>query len=123
MKNVNGMDIKTPPSEMAGGIFVLILGGVQKIHVRVHKNGIEMYGHAECSVNGQDIVCAAISALTCSLINSLSDLAMENIRQETGSGMTVIAWQKLTDKGKLLVDSWYLALLDINREYNCIKFI
>jgi uncharacterized protein YsxB (DUF464 family) len=108
---------------MAGGIFVLILGGVQMIHVRVHKNGIEMYGHAECSVNGQDIVCAAISALTCSLINSLSDLAMENIRQETGSGMTVIAWQKLTDKGKLLVDSWYLALLDINREYNCIKFI
>lgn len=112
-----------PPSEMAGRIFVLILGGVQMIHVRVHKNGIEMYGHAECSVNGQDIVCAAISALTCSLINSLSDLAMENIRQETGSGMTVIAWQKLTDKGKLLVDSWYLALLDINREYNCIKFI
>ena len=44
-------------------------------------------------------------------------------RQETGSGMTVIAWQKLTDKGKLLVDSWYLSLLDINREYNCIKFI
>lgn len=93
------------------------------IEIKIREREIQMRGHAGCSVNGQDIVCAAISALTCSLINSLRDLAMEKIREETGSGMTVIAWQKFTDKGKLLVDSWYLALLDINKEYNCIKFI
>lgn len=93
------------------------------IRVNVSDHGIRMSGHAGCKKNGQDIVCAAVSALTCSLINSLRDLSGDRISAGTGSGMTVIEWQRLSDKGKLLVDSWFLALADINREYNCIEFI
>lgn len=93
------------------------------IKVKITQHGIHMQGHAGHSVNGQDIVCAAISALTCSLINSLQDLSGEHISTDTGSGMTVIRWQRLSDKGKLLVDSWFLAMADINQKYNCIQFV
>lgn len=92
------------------------------IEVRITENGIYMNGHAGKSVNGQDIVCAAISALTCNLINSIEELTGNKIRADTGSGKTAIEWEELSDQGKLLVDSWFLGLTDINREYNCIKF-
>ena len=67
-------------------------------------------------------VCAAVSALTCNLINSLKDLTGDRIRGETASGMTVIEWEDLSDGGKLLVDSWFLGIAVISQEYNCIQF-
>lgn len=93
------------------------------VRIKVRKTGIEMTGHAGYVMNGQDIVCAAISALTCSLINSLKSLAEEDFESEVCAGNTVIRWQKLSDKGKLLVDSWYLAMLDINTEYHCVQIV
>lgn len=93
------------------------------INVSVKEHGIRMYGHAEYHKNGPDIVCAAVSALTCNLINSLQDLSGDMIRADTGSGMTVIEWQGLSDKGKLLVDSWFLGIAAINHQYNCIKYV
>lgn len=93
------------------------------ISVNVTEHGIKMNGHACHNRNGQDIVCSAVSALTCSLINSLTDLTGDRIRADTCSGMTVIEWQELSDKGKLLVDSWFLGISDIDREYNCIQFV
>lgn len=82
-----------------------------------------MYGHAGCHINGQDLVCVAVSALTCNLINSLQELVGEDIAVQMDSGMTVIIWQKLTDKGKLLVDSWFLGIVTLNQRYNCITFV
>ena len=93
------------------------------IQVRISSRGIQMHGHADRSVNGQDIVCSAISALTCSLINSLEDLTDNRIRAETASGKTIIEWEQLDERGKLLTDSWFLGLTAINQEYNCIEFI
>lgn len=93
------------------------------ITVTVKDKKISMSGHAcRKDSNGIDRVCAAVSALTCSLINSLRDLTGDRIRADTGSGMTVIEWENLSDGGKLLIDSWFLGLTDINREYNCIEF-
>lgn len=93
------------------------------IQVRISSRGIQMQGHAGKSVNGQDIVCSAISALTCNLINSLEDLTDNRIRAETASGKTIIEWEELDERGKLLTDSWFLGLAAINQEYNCIEFI
>lgn len=93
------------------------------IEVNVTSGGIRMNGHANRSVDGQDIVCSAISALTCNLINSLEDLTDNRIRAETASGKTIIKWEQLDDRGKLLVDSWFLGITAINQEYNCIEFI
>ena len=81
------------------------------IEVAITSTGIHMNGHANRSVNGQDIVCAAISALTC------------NLRADTDSGKTIIEWEHLDERGQLLVDSWFLGLTAINQEYNCIEFI
>lgn len=93
------------------------------IELRIRKNGIQMHGHAGCAgPDGIDRVCAAVSALTCSLINALMDLSGDQIWSETGSGMTVVEWEDLSDGGKLLIDVWFLGLADINREHNCIEF-
>ena len=93
------------------------------IIVKIKDNSIHMSGPADRKdQTGIDRVCAAVSALTCNLINSLRDLTGDRIRADTGSGMTVIEWENLSDGGKLLVDSWFLGLTDINREYNCIEF-
>lgn len=93
------------------------------IEVKISSGGIRMYGHAGCRIRGQDIVCAAVSALTCSLINSLEELTDNRIRAETGSGKTVIEWEELSESGRLLVDSWFLGLSAVNQEYNCIRFV
>ena len=93
------------------------------ITIKITDHSICMNGHAgRKSPDGIDRVCAAVSALTCNLINSLKDLTGDRIRAETASGMTVIEWEDLSDGWKLLVDSWFLGLTDINREYNCIEF-
>lgn len=93
------------------------------IKVQVTEHGIRMEGHADHYHDGCDRVCAAVSALTCNLINSLQELTNNRIRADTDSGMTVIEWGKLSDSGKLLVDSWFLGLAAINQEYSCITFI
>lgn len=93
------------------------------IEVNVTDHGIQMRGHAGHRTGGQDIVCAAVSALTCSLINSLEELTDNRIRADTGSGRTDIEWEELSESGKLLVDSWFLGLSAVNQEYNCINFI
>ena len=93
------------------------------IIVKITDHSIWMSGHAcRKSSDGIDRACAAVSALTCNLINSLRDLSGVWIRAAAGSGMTEITWKELSEKGKLLVDSWFLGLTDINREYNCITF-
>lgn len=93
------------------------------IKVRVTEHGIWMEGHAGHYHNGCDRVCAAVSALTCNLINSLQELTNNRIRAETDDGMSVIEWEQLSESGKLLVDSWFLGITTINQEYNCITFV
>ena len=93
------------------------------IAVKITQNSIHMLGHAcRRGPDGIDRVCAAVSALTCNLINSLEDLTHDKIQIDMESGMTVIKWEKLTDGGKLLVDSWFLGIVTISKEYNCITF-
>lgn len=93
------------------------------IEIAVREESIRMRGHAGCAgPDGIDRACAAVSALTCALINALTDLSGDQIRSETESGMAVVEWQDLTDGGKLLVDAWFLGMADIDREYNCIEF-
>lgn len=94
------------------------------IEVKVREDMLVLKGHAcRNGDDGIDRVCAAVSALTCSLVNSLTDLADEAVQAYVQSGNVTIKWQKLSDKGRLLVDSWFLGLTDINREYHCIRFI
>ena len=93
------------------------------IEITITANSIRMTGHAcRKGSDGIDRACAGVSALTCNLINSLKDLTGDRIRADTGSGMTTIDWENLSDGGKLLIGSWFLGITDIDREYNCIEF-
>ncbi len=91
------------------------------IHITIAENEIRMEGHAGKSVNGQDIVCAAVSALSCNLVNSLQSLAEVDVKTQTESGLMVIRWEEMNEKAKLLIDSWYLGIMAINQEHNCIN--
>lgn len=92
------------------------------ITVSITEKGILLEGHAGHSHDGQDIVCAAVSALTCNLVNSLENLTNVKVRAETKEGFAKIDWEDMTAAGKLLIDSWFLGITAINQEYNCIMF-
>lgn len=65
------------------------------INIKITDHGIHMSGHACMNgTDGVDRVCAAVSALTCNLINSLKDLSNDRIRADTGSGMTIIEYSQ-----------------------------
>ena len=79
-----------------------------------------MNGHADRSVNGQDIVCSAISALTCNLINSLEELAGEklSVKQEEQTGFLKCEFEgSLQEKSVFLIESMVFNLENLSREY------
>lgn len=91
------------------------------INITITDREIRMAGHAGKSVNGQDIVCAAVSALSCNLVNSLQSLAEVDVKTQTESGLMIIRWEEMNEKAKLLIDSWYLGIIAINQEHKCIN--
>ena len=93
------------------------------VTVKIRKKFIKMNGHACCNgSDGVDRVCSAISALTCNLINSLCDISEDKVYSATNPGETIIEWEHLSEKGRTLVDAWFLGIAAINDEYNCIQF-
>lgn len=88
------------------------------ITVKVRDNSIAVRGHAGMAPAGQDIVCAAVSALTLTLINGLRAVAGMDISVDSHDGFASIGWEQANEVGKALIDSWYLGICDISREYN-----
>ncbi len=95
------------------------------ITVRKDKNGsyrgFYCRGHAEYAKRGKpDILCAAISALTISTVNSLEELAGEQIKvtADEESGFFKCDFEDiLQEKSSFLVDSMVFSLENISREY------
>lgn len=105
-------------------IFMQKWGGEVVVKVQITESGIQMDGHAGHFKDGRDIVCAAISALTCNLINSMQELAgVEILTEKCESGFVSVEWKELSKEGRLLVDSWFLGIAAINQEYRCIEFV
>lgn len=93
------------------------------ILMKIRDHCIEMVGHAGKNKNGVDLVCCAISTLTCNLITGIENLTSDKIDYNVDHGMTVIKWQEISDTGKTLIDSWFQGIALINTEHNCIKYI
>lgn len=85
------------------------------------EHSITLEGHAGFSKDGQDIVCSAISALTCNLINSLEEIAGIEVKSEIRSGYTKIVWKETNHAVYILRKSFRLGLEAINQEYKCIN--
>lgn len=87
------------------------------IVVNVSTTGITVDGHAGYDRSGKDIVCAAVSVLTQNLINSIESLTTDVIDYEIDNGYIKIAYRNLSEKGRLLVDSFFIGISEIKRAY------
>ncbi|MCI7061233.1 MAG: ribosomal-processing cysteine protease Prp [Lachnospiraceae bacterium] len=83
--------------------------------------GFEMTGHAEYAEYGQDIVCAAVSALVINAINSIeeyTDDTFENsVDPESGSVRFYMTGTSIGASAALLLKSLVLGLRGIQDEY------
>lgn len=93
------------------------------IHVAVTPTRIHVSGHANSAPRGFDIICAAVSALTLTLIQGLKSIAQVELYESVELGNICIEWQKLNDTGKALIDTWFLGICRISEEYQGINFI
>jgi hypothetical protein len=79
---------------------------------------VTISGHAGFADAGQDIVCAAVSALAINTANSLEILTGDQIVVRNDAGYLCLAFPGgLSEGGKLLVDSLILGLKQIRQDY------
>ncbi len=91
------------------------------INVSVSLKGIHVSGHANTAPRGSDIVCAAVTAITLTLIQGLQNIAYMSLYESVEPGNICIEWQTLNDTGKALIDTWFLGILGIAEEYPVIE--
>ena len=90
--------------------------------------GFKLLGHAGYADHGEDIVCAAVSALVINTINSIeqftSDVFEYDADEESGMIEFCIT-SPISDESKLLLNSLFLGLSGIQEDYGqeFIKFI
>ena len=97
-------------------------GVMHLIEVSVRKDGITVSGHAGYAEVGKDIVCAGVTALTQTLIKSVSDLTEDKIQCEVSPGKANIHYRDLSEAGKLLVDSFFIGICMIADEFpECVR--
>lgn len=97
-----------------------------EVHIDGSKHFITVQGHAarpEGVQPGQNIVCAAVSALTLTLIEGLECIANERISARVDAGDVLIEWDELSDIGSALVDTWFIGILKIQEAYGEITII
>ncbi len=87
------------------------------IEVRIRPERIEIFGHAGYAEPGKDIVCAGVTALTQTLIQSIKDLAGDEIEYRVSPGRAEIEYRNLSEAGKTLVDSFFIGICLIAEEF------
>ena len=82
--------------------------------------GFRCYGHAGFARHGKDIVCAAVSGLVLNTINSIEAFTEDKFScaQEEKSGLVeFIIVSDVSKESALLMDSLFLGLSNIQRDY------
>jgi len=79
---------------------------------------ITIQGHAGYAPPGQDIVCAAISALTQTFILSVEELTTDKIKYDIRPGMAYITYEDLSERGQVLLDSLFIGIHAIADDYS-----
>lgn len=87
------------------------------IVVTVSTTGLTVDGHAGYAKTGNDIICAAVSALAQGLIHSLTALTEDKISYHAADGHIDINYKDLSERGNLLIDSFFIAVSDIQLTY------
>ena len=93
------------------------------VRVEIRPDHIRVTGHAITGAPpGMNVICAAVSAITLTLIRGLEDVAEEMFSSTVESGNVCINWQRLSDRGNLLVDTWFLGICGIREAYGHIEY-
>lgn len=82
--------------------------------------GIEMKGHAGYAEYGQDVICAAVSALALNMANSVEAFTedrFEGSAAEDGGHFTFFFLETISSESQLLMNSLVLGLENIRNEY------
>lgn len=96
------------------------------ITIHVTDTSLSVTGHAERPAGvppGNNIVCAAVSAVTLTLIEGLREIADLDIEATTESGNVQAKWDRLNDIGKALIDTWLLGISGIQGSYGNITIV
>lgn len=87
------------------------------IVVTYHSAGISLHGHAEYAEPGKDIVCAGVSMLVQTLIQSVEELTADKIQYSMQPGTVDIKFRDLSEQAQLLIDSFFVGISLIAGEY------
>lgn len=87
------------------------------IVVKVTEESVTVDGHADYAEPGSDIVCAAVSILAQNLIQSIEGLTRDSIAYHAMPGHIDIDIKNLSERGKLLVDSFFIGIISIVDAY------
>ncbi|KRM62648.1 ribosomal protein [Paucilactobacillus vaccinostercus DSM 20634] len=84
-------------------------------------DGFSVTGHADSGPYGQDIVCAAVSGLSITIINGLQQVVGENPKvtlDEENGGLMMVS--QLSDKHdtQILLKTFYNGILDMAESYS-----
>lgn len=88
------------------------------IEVSVCKGHISVLGHAGYAPPGQDIVCAAVSALVQSMILSIESLTEDKIEYSISPGSVTVKYENLSERSKTLIDSFFIGASSIAEEWS-----
>ena len=79
-------------------------------------NGITVQGHAQYAEMGKDIVCAGVSVLVQTLIESLEELTDAKFSYEMEEGIAEIKFEHLPSRARLLVSAFFIGVEMIANE-------
>lgn len=80
-------------------------------------SGITIEGHAGYAPRGEDIVCAGISTLVQTLVQSFEDLCTDEISYHLKPGWVEIKHGDLSAKANVLVNSFFIGIYMIAERY------
>lgn len=87
------------------------------ITINRYADRITLEGHAEYAEHGKDIVCAGVSALIQTLIQSIQELTEDKISYSMSPGMVDIKFWCLSDPARALVDAFFIGVEMIANKY------
>lgn len=87
------------------------------ITVNMTTNTIKVRGHANYAPHGQDIVCAGVTVLTQTLVESLETLTGNEIKYDMSPGRVDIEIKDPDEDAQLLMDSFLVGVYMIADEF------
>lgn len=94
------------------------------IEVSVRLDRIVVSGHANHAPHGFDVVCAGVTTLVQTLIQSMESLVSDQIEYEMSPGWVDVQYGNLSEQGQLLVDSFFVGICMIVGEFpECVRIV